>query len=500
MIITITATTLITKKKILLLHLSIDVPEEDDSTCSVCLDGSEPVSSNTPFSNTTTTTSLTCNDLISTALTVTEGSKECEEIQLAGFQGNCCDGSSYLVTPESFDRCAFCPKGEGATFLPFKEVPTRSGTVVTCSDLSTNTDIIAEFLREYIESPGDCEDTALRRSAAWCGCSGTTIECEFSCSGDNPVDVERTHPLTGMSCQEIIFQFSLLNDEQCPNAGLYLQFDPTALCCPSPETEPDSSLISCPICTNTQEFTMDKTVMTEEFSEVTCGDAQSAANLLLSDQVCTDLRKTFSQSCCVENPTENESISTCELKCPTTGELPTDLSREDPDTGYTCNDLIAEYANLTAVQCSNASSIVGFDAISFCCENIEDEEPSESTSLPVPNVPEDRYDCRVCPPKQRLLYPGRVLFAYNELTCSEVEETASSIFDDSACFSLLDESRALSNCICRNEQDGGINEDENGETVVEIIGSGSTRPKLWDVKGWNVNAVALLYVLFYVII
>jgi hypothetical protein len=476
----------------------IDLPQEDDSTCSVCIDGSEPVSSDTPFTN-TATTSLTCNDLIATASTVTEGSKACEEIQLAGFQGNCCEDTSYLVTPESFDRCALCPNG--GTFLPFKEIPTKSGTAVMCSDLTTNTDIIAEFLRNYIESPGDCEDTALRRSAAWCGCAGTTIECELSCGGGNPIDVEQTHPLTGMSCQEIIFQFASLTNEQCPNVGMYLQFDPVALCCPSSdiESDSDSSLISCPLCANTQVFASNKIVISEEFGEVTCGDAQSAANLLLSDQACTDHRQTFSQSCCFASPADDELVPRCELKCPTTGETPTDLSREDPGMGYSCNDLLVEYSNLTAEQCSNASSIIGFDAVSFCCDNIEDDEPSEPTSPPV-NVPEDRYDCRICPPQQRLLYPSRVLFAYNELTCSEVEETASSIFEELVCFSLLDESRALSNCVCRSEQDGGVEEVENGETVVEIIGSGSTRPNLWDVKGWNVKAAALLFVLFYVML
>jgi hypothetical protein len=469
------------------------------ATCSVCLDGSDPLSSSDPFSAshaTTATSTFTCDDIISTAMEVSEGSDACERMQLAGFQGNCCQASSYLVTPESFDRCPLCPGGEGAAFLPFKEIPaykqgiTATG-IVTCSDLRSNATVMEAFLKEYIDSAGTCDDTALRRSAAWCGCYGSSIACELSCKGGDPVDMEQTHPLTGVSCQEISYQVALLDNKQCPQASLYLNFEPTALCCPS-DSSLSSDLISCPLCTDMQGLTTDKTVTTETYGEATCGDAQAAANLLTSEQICIHLRQTFSQSCCFERQ-DDESVSTksCELKCPSTGQGPPDLSREYADTGYSCSNMVAEYSNLTAAQCSNASSIIGFDAISFCCDDVDVDEPSESQG-PVDDT--ILFDCRVCPPQQRLLYPSRVLFAYNELTCMEIERTASSITDESSCFRLLDESRALSNCACRHEQEEGIDEDGNGDAVIDVNGndSGSGSRRLRNVWGSNLNRLFFL--------
>jgi len=440
------------------------------SPCSICLDGSQPISSSdVPFAY-SNNGGLTCNDVVSAASAVSEGTETCQRMQLAGFQGGCCGESSYLVTPESFDRCPLCPQGEGVAFLPFKEIPgTASSTTapLLCSDLRTNTDAIIDHLQRYVKDPGLCEDTILRRSAAWCGCFGASIGCTL-CNGEilDQSSLSRTHPLTRMSCEEMVYQVALFDSDRCSDVTSFLQFDPNALCCPLSEI--GTTTIPCPLCTEQQEFIVDNTITTVSYGDVTCGDAQAAANLLTSDQVCTDLRLEFSNQCCLETTAHNSSgsSSACALICPDTGEGPKDLFLTDPVTGFSCDFWVSEYAKLTASQCVDAPYVFGFDAVSFCCNTQITGDNGVSINS------NTRYDCKICPPGQSLLYPSRVLFAYKEHTCSEIEEAASFLTEEMACMALLDESRALSNCACRSEYVDGDGSD--GDNVVEVNGGSSS--------------------------
>ena len=338
--------------------------------CQLCLDGSDPIGSGSPLENIFgVSNSLTCNDIISMANSGLE-KKDCERMQLAAFQGGCCARTSFLDTPASFDRCRLCPGGEGPGFLAFKEIPMNEGSALdatgtaTCSDLRQNTDVIVDLLQGYVQTPGECEDSVLRRSAGWCGCMGTSIECSMTCEGGAAVNMSVVHPLSGITCQDIDYQLALLSEAECPDKNLFLQFDPTLLCCPS--TSASDAAASCALCADPQVLTPSKTIDTQAYGTVSCAAAQQAADLSVSDQMCTDLRMLFSNECCLETPTD-ESVATCALTCPDTGERPSDLLRQDPATGLSCNFLVAEYAKYTANQCANATDILGLDAVSFCC-------------------------------------------------------------------------------------------------------------------------------------
>jgi hypothetical protein len=487
-------------------------------SCSVCRDGSDPVASNTPFHDIfVTVNDYTCNDIIVAAASEVQGSDTCQHIQLAAFQGGCCSESSFFTNPELFEKCTICPKGEGPGFLAFQEVPQIHSSssspetgfsFTTCGELSSSTNVITEFLQGYIKTPGECDNSLLRRSAGWCGCMGTSVECNL-CDGKE-IQMAQSHPLTGMTCRDIQYLATLLNSTECSNTSRFLNFDPEALCCPVAENNEEAlSTISCPLCTTQQGLTQGKIISTDSYGQVSCGDAQAAANLLASDQQCADLRRQFSSDCCVGTPAD-ESVVTCQLTCPETGERPTDLLLQDEVTGYTCNFLVAEYAKFTASQCVNASSILGFDAESFCCGDHEGNSGAESTPTQSdPPLPTSRpvndndvpinpsHDCRICPDGRELLYPQRILFAYQEQTCQHVEQTALSLTSESDCWNFLDRSRALGNCACRRPSESGDGDvtadDENA--VIDVPGGSSDGCRLsysWGAWGILLSAVSIV--------
>ncbi|KAG7338932.1 hypothetical protein IV203_002661 [Nitzschia inconspicua] len=418
----------------------------NESPCSVCRDGSEPNSTDIPFRDALgVTIGLTCEDIIVTASSEQQGSERCHSLQLAAFQGGCCSQSSYLDESNPFDRCALCPNGEGVGFLAFKEIPPieRIKIGMTCSDVLSDTNVITEFLQVYLQTPGSCDDTLLRRTAGWCGCIRTTVECDL-CSGKE-IMMSRMHPLSGVTCHDLQYKVSWFNTTQCADAGTLLKFDPEALCCPNSNEAEVSSTISCPLCTDQQGLTSDKIVSTEAYGEVTCGNAQAAADLLISDLVCTELREEFSTECCVS---ASESLPTCEFTCPETGERPPNLLLQDEVTGYSCSYLVAEYAKFTASQCGDATNMLGFDAVTLCCNGTDGKasssvegsmEGSYSPSPPTSDPGQDSrpmdtsYDCRICPSGEELSYPRRVLFAFQQQTCEEVELSARLVTTKTVC-------------------------------------------------------------------
>lgn len=486
----------------------------DQPICSVCLDGSDSTDSDTSFQDFFgAVNSWTCNDVILASSSSEQGASGCESTQLAALQGGCCTPSSFFAEPASFDRCQLCPKGEGPSFLAFKEIPplvsssSTSSSFVTCGDLQSNPDVLAEFVQNYIESPGFCGDSLLRRSAGWCGCMGTSVECNL-CDGKE-INMAQEHPLMCITCRDLQYHVALLNATQCSDVDRYLNFDPQALCCPNnnnADTAP-SKTISCPLCSNQEGLNQCKVVSMERYGKVSCGNVQAAANLLTSDQECTSLRQETSNECCVDTPSE-ESVATCELTCPETGQRPSNLLLEDVQSGNSCNYLVSEYAKFTASQCLNATNILGMDAVSLCCSNNDttvDESggdnnltlttelqqpaaspssiPPTSTANGVVESATDSFLCRICPGGAELLYPRRVLFAYQEQTCQEVEEAALRIRTESDCWDLLDRSRALSNCACRrisDETDGnGDGPDSGGDNIIiDVSGSGTQRGKV----------------------
>jgi hypothetical protein len=402
--------------------------QENEDTCPVCVDGTTP-SITFQQEPTLVRQSLNCNNIVRSAGNITDPtSSDCQWVQLAAFQGGCCDN---FIT----DRCTLCPNG-GTALNSWKEIPMSSSpSVVDCEGLETNETVQYEFLKSYHTTPGICESTRLRRSAGWCGCEDVAIECDM-CNG-MLFEPNKEHVLTGITCYELAYELSLLTADECPNAADQIGgFDPSALCCgvPPPNT--------CPLCAASQEVIPDRILTTPSYGDVTCADLQEAATLIPTDDSCQSLRSETAGLCCLNLP-EPGTMPLCEFQCPDTGLPPPDLMKRDPVTGHSCDSLSTAYRQLNQDQCLDAVSILGFDAPAFCCPGV----------APILRPAE----CTLCPQGERLLYPHRVLYAVDNeqtttttTTCGAIEE-ALTFAAVKGCHALLDESRALRNCPCRED-------------------------------------------------
>jgi hypothetical protein len=406
---------------------------QNNGTCSVCVDGTEPSLSNDTILTQSSASDgdgdgdgLSCDSIVTSARSAENNTLSCDLLQLAAFQGDCC--------PTFFsDACTLCPGGgiEAFPVFPMKEVPAQvllNGELVgdvNCNDLTRNETIQLEFVKEFDTSPGVCDDTLLRRSAGWCGCEGVDVECVL-CDGDEVL--EKRHLLTGTPCSQIAYEVALLSTDTCPDAPAKFGFDPSALCCPNVEA-PNT----CQLCSDRQQFIPDRTLMLETYGQVTCADVREAATMIATDSDCQALRQDIANMCCLILPEPTTQPVECDLTCPD-GALPPDPFKKDPVTGNSCESLATKFTKLSADECPNADTILGFDAHAFCCPGVE---------LP--------KECALCSQDdQSLLYPNRVLFAYLEHTCEAIQASLLYAVGD-GCHAVLDESRALRNCQCRGE-------------------------------------------------
>ena len=402
---------------------------EEENTCLLCGDGTNnvvTVDDSSPFDG------VSCQNFVESANNVGGDTEECELIQLAAFQGECCE------TISADHSCSMCPGSTSSIANPDREVhPSFLSadtdytpyTFTTCNDLHTDASAQLEFLRLYLDSPGVCDNTLLRRSAGWCGCEGVEEECAL-CNDDVEPEEDLHHPLTGMSCNtDIAYQVSLLHSDQCPDMASYLGYDARALCCPG-EAEPPSI---CPICSPTQSIVEDVTFNTEAFGEVTCADIQEAAKFIPTDAICQTFRQEqvpLAFLCC-EEWQDAVQAERCELLCEDGMPLP-DIFKTDPVSRHSCDSLAREFSKIPKAQCDNAAFLLGFDAHAFCCG-----------APPISNACEP-----ICPQGQELLHPHRILYSYQDHTCEAVGNSLAFVVGGE-CNNLLDESRVLQNCPCR---------------------------------------------------
>ena len=232
--------------------------------------------------------------------------------------------------------------------------------------------------------------------------------------------MDQKFTLTYTTCPSLAYQVSIQPEGQCQASDLE-GFNVTALCCAN--VEPPGQ---CTICSSGAELIPSRIVSTISYGEVRCGDVETAASLATNSGTCRSLLQEVGRRCCLEIPNPDA----CMLRCPD-GSLPPDPSKLDPVTGYTCQSLASEYAAIAEGDCDKAATLVGFDAVAFCCPNVE---------------PPD--ECSVCSPGETLLFPERVLFAYDDHTCATITESVRYAMG-SACQDIIDASRAKRNCQCR---------------------------------------------------
>jgi hypothetical protein len=225
------------------------------------------------------------------------GTDQCKENQLATFQGSCCD-----APPPDF--CFLCADGstdyQADKIIPRSDTRTRSHT---CEEAATLDRYLSDSTR-----PGDCEFASRGRSRAWCDCDGGAEPiCILECpDGNPPPDLELAEPIFGKTCLRFMYEFTMLNAEECPNAVKELNFDAIAFCCPT-VAAPDS----CSICPSGERrkdpANAPQDVQTELYGSVTCGELQTHASLLpditgACSKFIFDLDIREGQECCEIDP------------------------------------------------------------------------------------------------------------------------------------------------------------------------------------------------------
>lgn len=390
--------------------------------CLVCLDGSSPL--DIMMDPNVFGSGVSCTSFASEGAFVNANSEECRVLQLTALQGNCCPSSSFSLS----SICSLCPDGWTNITYPDRlvSVPlptsenTNSSKVVTCAALLQDDEIQKELLVAFQGAPGVCDATALRQSASYCGCTNVDTTCDL-CNGQELL-MDQEFTLTYATCPFLAYQVSIQPEGQCQLPDLE-GFDVAALCCANVEP-PDQ----CTICSPDAELIPSRNVSTISYGEVTCGDVQVAASLATNSGTCRSLLKEVGRRCCLEIPNPDA----CMLRCPD-GSVPPDPFKLDPVTGHTCQSLASEYSAIAQADCDDAATLLGFDAVAFCCPMVE---------------PPDQ--CSVCPPGEALLFPERVLFAYDDHSCATVTESLRYVVGR-ACQEIIDESRANRNCKCRTD-------------------------------------------------
>ncbi len=380
--------------------------------CLLCFDGSSLVL-DTVVDESIFGSNVTCDALASDAVNLDGDSDECGVLQLTALQAKCCPDSSGSL-------CTLCPNGSEDILFPDRLLPSSSNDAesISCVDLIQNNVTQAELLLVYEGDAGVCENTLLRRSAAYCGCPNVESQCDL-CSGEELL-MDQGLALINLSCSDMAYQVSLQPQGECEQSFLE-GFDVAALCCANMER-----LAQCTLCSAIEQLIPSRVVTTSTYGDVTCGDVEEAAALATTGASCRLLLQEVGRRCCLEIPDPDS----CELRCPE-GSLPEDPFKRDPVTGHTCQSLAAEYAKIPGDECTEAAAIVGFDAVAFCCPAVEP-----------PDV------CYICPPGETLMYPERVLFAYDEHSCVTLTESLKYVVGK-GCNNILDESRANRHCKCR---------------------------------------------------
>jgi hypothetical protein len=214
---------------------------------------------------------------------ILEGSEECKRIQLLSFQTGCCE--SNAIPPPV---CSVCP--DDAPFLTGVEIPSAGRAELKCGDLTNDTSFL-----EYLERPGDCSDTFLQRSAAWCGCAGNSIQCPLCPDGSKPPNPSKTENLLyGWDCNAFEYIFSLLNEAECHSAAEILEFDATAFCCQLFDQSPRI----CQFCPDGTSIGDPDRIISSDYGPLKCGDIQESIELIPTAKSCEFTKSKFNTDLC----------------------------------------------------------------------------------------------------------------------------------------------------------------------------------------------------------
>lgn len=252
------------------------------ATCSLC--GSNPIPDDGLLHQ---RHGIKCIDLFNQLTYMEGGTEECNIIQLTAYQTGCCNEQYVPV-----DVCSVCP--DGSPYSTDISVPGASNRrELTCAELPSE----ASFLN-YFTTPGDCSDTFLQRSAAWCECPGHKVECHLCPGGASPPDLSKTEQvLYGWDCSSFQFVTALLSEVECSLASEILEFDAAAFCCEGLDP-PDL----CPFCPTGQKVADPDKVVPTQYGFLKCGDIEESLRMVPTTESCSLVMQSFDSSLCCEYP------------------------------------------------------------------------------------------------------------------------------------------------------------------------------------------------------
>jgi hypothetical protein len=238
---------------------------------------------------------ISCRNLFDELTYMEGGTQECDRIQLAAYQTGCCD-EQYV--PENV--CSVCP--DGSPFRTSVSIPgSPERRELTCADIPSE----GSFL-DFFTTPGDCSDTFLQRSAAWCQCPGHEVECHLCPKGAAPADLEKTeNVLYGWNCKSFQYVTALLKQGECAVSSHILDFDATAFCCEG--VEPPDICDFCPV--GQEVVNPDKTIATQ-YGFVKCGDIEESLRMIPTPSSCDFVKQSINSDMCCGVPGASSAIRT----------------------------------------------------------------------------------------------------------------------------------------------------------------------------------------------
>ena len=215
--------------------------------------------------------------------------EQCYKSQLENYQADCCE-----IPPENY--CTLC-SDKSYSFDSNKLIPSfnpygpdsEDEPNLTCGDLM-NTENNDVYL-EYIFNSGECSDTLLGRSAAWCGCRNTYQECTLCSDGvSRPQFMNRIDTVYyGWNCEAFEYVASMFNSEECTRlSSEILEFDAESFCgCPG--AQPPNI---CQLCDD-EEYVYDSELIANEESQLTCGELDISTSYIPTIGPCNKVRNSY---------------------------------------------------------------------------------------------------------------------------------------------------------------------------------------------------------------
>lgn len=251
-----------------------DVRRAAAGTCPPCFGGDEPDGDEA--------SGFACSALLSSSAQLEDGTEACDSRHLENFQLDCCRRGPR--------HCTMCP--DGSSF----DASTPVGDS-TCAEVNGN----PEYVKRYVSERGTCDDTFLRRSAAWCGCPGVDRGCHLCPDGSEPPRPEIVEPVYyGSSCGAFDLVSSYYSADECPTlTERILQFDAASFCgCPG-ATAP----AVCDLCPDGEEVVDPDRVLVSGSKRFTCSELARSTSFIPTENLCAGLlsghrKDGFVDGCC----------------------------------------------------------------------------------------------------------------------------------------------------------------------------------------------------------